>query len=199
MRHAAWSAPPLVAGLLIGGASRRMGRPKALVEWGGSTLAERVAAAARAVIPELLLLGSGPVPGPLAACARLEDPPGLAGPLAALAAALAARPDRAWLLLACDQPLLTPEAIRWLIDERRGGAVAVMARRSPERVEPLPAIYEPAAREAVAELRAAGELSLQPLGRRPDVATPVVPAALAAAWTSVDTPADLAALAQEEP
>ena len=40
--------PPLVGGILIGGGSRRMGRPKALLEWDGATFVERIAAALRA-------------------------------------------------------------------------------------------------------------------------------------------------------
>jgi molybdopterin-guanine dinucleotide biosynthesis protein A len=194
MATEAWSAPPLVAGLLVGGASRRMGRPKALVEWDGVALAERVVSAARAAVAELVLLGDGPVPDPLSGCERIADAPEAAGPLAALLAALAARPGSAWILLGCDQPLVSPAAIRWLRAQRRRERIAILPRRGPERVEPLLAIYEPSVGPVLAALRGSGDFSLQPLARRGDVATPRVPEALAAAWTSVDTPEELAAL-----
>jgi molybdopterin-guanine dinucleotide biosynthesis protein A len=189
-----WSPPPLVAGLLVGGGSRRMGRPKALVELAGVPLAERAAAAARSIAADLVLLGDGPVPRSLAACPRIPDPEGVAGPLAAALAAFAARPGAAWLLLGCDQALASAAACAWLAGERASDRRAVLPRRGSERIEPLLAIYEPAALPLLAALRDRGELSLQPLAREAGVATPRVPDALMEAWTSVDSPAALAAL-----
>ncbi len=86
----AWSRiasalPPLAVGLLVGGASRRMGSAKALALLGGRALAERAAAAAAAVSSELYLLGAGPVPASLETAPRLPDRPGVGGPLGAVA------------------------------------------------------------------------------------------------------------------
>lgn len=186
--------PALAVGLLVGGASRRMGRAKALVRLGDATLAERAAAAAAAVSAELYLLGAGPVPPALADAPRLADRAGLRGPLAAALAALAARPDRAWLLLACDQGLVTAAACLWLAAERAPERIAILPRRSDAGVEPLLAIYEPAARAALERIAAAGDGSLQALAAVAGVATPTPPAALLSAWTSIDDPATLAAL-----
>lgn len=186
------SLPPLVGGLLVGGASRRFGRPKALEKLDGRSFAERVAAALAAVAGEVVLLGAGEVPAALAGLERLADAPGVGGPLAGVLAALAARPDRAWLIAACDQPRLDEAALRWLVAARAPGRIAVLPRATPARVEPFPAIYEPAALAVVAALGRGGDRSLQPLGRRADVATPILPPALAAAWTDVDAPGDLA-------
>jgi len=186
--------PDLAVGLLVGGASRRMGSAKALVRLGDATLAERAAAAAAAVSRELFLLGDGPVPAALAHAPRLADRAGLRGPLAAALAALAARPDRAWLLLACDQGLASAAACRWLAGERAPERIAILPRRSDAGVEPLLAIYEPSARAALERIAAAGGGSLQALAAVGGVATPRPPAALRAAWTSIDDPATLAAL-----
>jgi molybdopterin-guanine dinucleotide biosynthesis protein A len=192
--RASRALPPLAAGLLVGGAGLRMGRPKALVELGGVPLAARVAAAVAAVAPELFLLGAGEVPEALAGRPRLSDAPGVAGPLAGLLAALRAAPERAWLLVACDQALASSAACRWLARERAAERIAILPRLVPERIEPLLAIYEPAALGELERMAAAGELSLQPLARVAGVATPAPPSALAAAWTSVDTPELLAEL-----
>jgi len=178
--------PPLAAGLLVGGASRRFGRAKALEPLAGRAFAERVAAALEAVAGEVVLLGGGPVPPALAGRVRLADAPEAAGPLAGLLAALRARRDRAWLVAACDQPFLTAAACRWLAGERAPDRVAVLPRADARRVHPFPGIYEPGALPVLEALAASGVLSLQPLGRRPDVATPAPPAALEAALRDLD-------------
>lgn len=191
---------PLAVGLLVGGASRRMGSAKALALLGGRALAERAAAAAAAVSSELYLLGAGPVPASLETAPRLPDRPGVGGPLGAVLAALDARPDRAWLLLACDQGLATAAACRWLVGERAPDRIAILPRRSASGVEPLLAIYEPAARAALERLLAGGGRSLQALAALSGVATPSPPTSLAKAWTSIDDRQALAALeAAREP
>jgi molybdenum cofactor guanylyltransferase len=185
--------PPLLGALLVGGASRRFGRPKALAELAGRTFAERLAAALSEVTGEVLLLGEGPVPASLAGLPRVADAPGQGGPVAGLLGALATCPGRALLVTACDQPLLDAAALRWLVAQRRPGALALVARLDPERIEPFPGIYEPASRPLLAALARAGG-SLQPLGRRPDVRVADVPPELCAAWTSIDDEATLARL-----
>ncbi|HSM52334.1 MAG TPA: molybdenum cofactor guanylyltransferase, partial [Thermoanaerobaculia bacterium] len=136
---------PLCGGLLVGGASRRMGTPKQLLEIGGRALGEIVATALAPHVETLCLLGDGEVPPELAGLPRLADLPGIGGPLAGMLAALRARPGDGWLVAACDQPGLTPEAVAWLVARRGEGELAVLPRRAPGRVEPFPGIDEAAA------------------------------------------------------
>lgn len=126
-----------VAGILVGGRSRRMGRPKlSLPLPGGKTLIEHVAdAVARAQpwIEEVLLLGLSPeLPGPVAGLRILPDVEACAGPLAGLCALLAYAQQRWSLLLACDMPLLEPR----LLERLRAAAspdVDAIAFRRPDR------------------------------------------------------------------
>jgi len=185
------SLPPLAGGLLVGGASRRFGRPKALEPLAGRTFAERIAEALAALTGEVVLLGGGEIPAALGGLPRCADAQGVRGPLAGVLAGLAARPDRAWLIAACDQPWLDGAALAWLVACRAPGRIAVLPRTTAERVEPFPGVYEPAARAVLERAARDGELSLQPFGRRPDVVTPRLPPALAAAWRDVDAPTDL--------
>ncbi len=185
-----------VGGLLVGGESRRMGEPKALARLGGRSLAERVAAALAEVPLEVSLLGAGPVPPTLAGLARLPDVAEASGPMAAVLAALRARPEAAWLLVACDQALVSAAACRWLLAARKAGALGVLPRFSSGPAEPMLAIYEPAARAPLELLAARGERSLQPFARLPGVLAPEPPSELAAAWTSLDSPSDLERAAQ---
>ncbi len=181
--------PPLLGGVLVGGASRRMGRPKQLLELAGRTFVERVVTALAPVVEEVTLLGGGEVPTSLARLSRLADDAAARGPLAGLLAAFAARPDAAWLVAACDQPWLDRPLLEWLIGQRRADALAVLPRPPGPRLAPFPGIYEPA---VLPWLRAAaGRGALQPLGELAGVRTPEVPVALLPALRDADAPADL--------
>ncbi len=186
-------AVALSAGLLVGGASRRFGSAKALAPLAGRPLASRVAATLRTVSPDLVLLGEGQVPPDLGALPRLADVPGVGGPLAGILAALRLRPPRAWLVAACDQALATPEACAWLLGARGPGVVAVLPRRGAGGIEPLLALYEPAALPLLEALAASGRSSLQPLAGASGVVTPRVPPDLLEAWTSFDRAVEVAA------
>lgn len=208
--------PRLLGGLLVGGASRRMGRPKALIAVGGTTLAERAAAALAPHVERVVLLGGGPVPPALERLERLADAPltphrtnggaaagdagqsaasesgGGAGPLAALLAALRAEPDAAWVLCPCDLPAVRPEAVAWLVAQRRPERRAVMARLAADAPpEPLLALYEPAIRPAVEDLAAAGGRAPRLLAGLPGVALVAPPQELAACWRDADLPEHL--------
>lgn len=167
----AWGAP-LFAGLLVGGQSSRMGRPKQLVGFGGSTFGEIAARALSAAVgeagparngdslsPKVAILGAGPIPDTLQCLARVPDVPRLAGPIAGLLAAHRWAPGAAWVLAACDHPWVSAADIRWLMHRRRPGIWAILPRQSDDHPCPTLALYEPQALEIL-------ERSL--LGRGPD-------------------------------
>jgi molybdopterin-guanine dinucleotide biosynthesis protein A len=91
--------------------------------------------------------------------AALADPlPGL-GPIAGVLAAFTARPDAAWLVVACDLPLLDAQAIAELVRHRAPDADAVAFVGDRGRPEPMAAVWEPSLARAVADAVAAGRLS----------------------------------------
>ncbi len=152
--------PGAPAGLLLtGGASRRMGRDKALIEVDGVTLADRAAAVLAEVCDPVLEVG----PGHTSLPAVREDPPG-SGPLAALEAGWAELRRRGHdgpvLVLAVDMPWVTPELLRWLAD-RPGGTTAVP--RVGDHPQPLCARYQPATLDLVAGYLASGRRRLRDL------------------------------------
>ena len=189
---------PLRAAVLVGGASRRMGRPKEALEVGGERLLDRILAALQAAgCGPAVLLGAGrEVAGPAAALPRLPDAPGVEGPLAGLLAAL--RSERAaWLVVACDLPLLSPPAVEWLAAQRAPAHARDCWAVLPcvaGRVQPLLAVYEPESLELVEELAASGKPSPSRLAGHARVWSPQPPPALAAAWSNANTPGELAAL-----
>jgi molybdopterin-guanine dinucleotide biosynthesis protein A len=188
--------PPLFGGVLMGGESRRMGQPKQLLTWRGLTFLERVVAAVRPHVDALFLLGAGPAPSACDALPRLPDVAvgSGGGPLAGLLAATRHAPDAAWLIVACDLPQLDADAVAWLVAQRAEGHAAVLPRGPAGFVEPLFALYEPAAGALLEDLAARGVRAPSRLDGHPGVATPTLPAALAAKIRNVNRPEDLTAL-----
>ncbi len=124
-----------VAGVLAGGLSRRMGRPKALLPHPtGGTLIEHVVGVALKVSEEVVIAGSsGPLPKSLIHLPVLSDARPNSGPLAALCALLSYAHDRWAVLIACDMPYLGPNLIRQLLT-RAGEQVDAVAFSRPKLV-----------------------------------------------------------------
>jgi molybdopterin-guanine dinucleotide biosynthesis protein A len=190
------TARSAVAGLLLtGGASRRMGSDKALLEVDGHRLVDRAAAVLRAVADPVIEVG----PGWSGLAAVREDPPG-SGPLAALgagAAALrAAGHDGQVLVLAVDMPRVSVELLRFLA--RRGGPETAVPR-ADGHPQPMCARYGPDVLAAVDERLAAGGQSLRDLLETLAASGAVgwvereewEPVAGPDAFSDVDTPEDL--------
>ena len=173
----------VAAAVLAGGARRRMGADTATLAVDGAALASTVlAAAARVAGPVVLVAPEGHPARRLAG--RVVTDPG-EGPLAALAAALAALADDHVLVLAGDHPGLRVELLAHLVALAPGGE-AVACRRGP-RLEPLVAVYRraPALATARARLAAGGDRSL--LGLLAALDTVVVEES---AWRALDPAGD---------
>jgi molybdenum cofactor guanylyltransferase len=142
----------VAAAVLAGGASRRMGRDKATLAVGGVELAAAVLDAAARVAGPVALVAPEGHPARRLASLVVTDPG--EGPLAALAAALAALEAGHVLVLAGDHPGLRVELLAHLVGlAPRGEAVA--CRRGP-RLEPLVAVYRRVPALAEAKVRLAG-------------------------------------------
>lgn len=131
----------MAVAILAGGASRRMGRDKALLPWRAGTLLEAMLAIARQAGADALAIA-----GPAARYGRFGVPciedrwPGR-GPLAAIAGALESLPVERLLVLGCDMPFVPPRLLQWLWAlDAPAGAWVVPAPESG-RLEPLCAIY----------------------------------------------------------
>ena len=184
---------PVLGGVLVGGQSRRMGRPKQLVEIGNLTMIEHIVGALSGEVDEVVLLGDGPVPTSLEGLAWVADADGCRGPMAGILGALRSRPDACWVMTPCDLPLLRGAAVRWLLQSRRPGAWAVLPSLGGF-VEPLLALYEPEARALVEEAAAACEHALHRLASKAGVVTTEPPEALRQCWFNANTPHELASL-----
>lgn len=152
--------PPLFGLVLAGGASTRMQRDKATLSyhgkpqltWAYELLSPWCATTFVSVRPEQR---DEPVRAGLPQI--VDRQPGI-GPIAGIAAALQEHPKAAWLVVACDLPFLDESTLRHLVAERDPSRLATAYRSSHDTLpEPLCAIWEPQAREAVLEYIATGK------------------------------------------
>ena len=103
-----------------------------------------------------------------------------------MCAALRWRPEARWIFLACDSPLVTAQALRWLKDQSRPGIWAVQPCQSTEAIpEPLPGWYDLRATSLLESARGPSWLA-----RHPRTATPVLPPEHATAWLNFNSPAE---------
>lgn len=80
------------------------------------------------------------------------------GPIAGIAAAQAAHPDVAWLVIACDLPFLDIATLQYLVKHRDASKPATAFTSTHDGLpEPLCAIWEPSSREAVQAWIASGK------------------------------------------
>jgi len=193
-RTAATSVRPILGGLLIGGGSKRMGRPKSRLMFDDATFGERIVDVMKKHVTEIHLLGDGPIPRGLADLPRFPDPPNVGGPLAGILAALRARRGVGWIIVGCDQPLITDDALTWLLNQRKPDRLAIMPRMDAERIEPLLAIYETGILEQAEKLAAQGISRIRKIALAEGVFMPTPPVELRACWTNVNTPEDYALL-----
>ena len=127
--------------ILVGGASTRMGRDKAMLPDRGATLVEHIAATVVAAAGNVVLVGN-PEKYSSLGYPVVPDPMDGAGPLAGLCAALTSS-DADWnLVLACDMPGVSAGFLRALLDAaERTGADALLPAGPSGRPEPLCAVY----------------------------------------------------------
>jgi molybdopterin-guanine dinucleotide biosynthesis protein A len=136
--------------VLVGGQSSRMGRDKALLPYGGSTMASHVAFEVKTAAGSAVLVGDPKRYGGLGYPVVPDLRPGW-GPLAGIEAALGSTGALWNLVAACDMPRLSARFLRTLLEraEGRGGlcTVPVAPGGGPE---PLCAVWRSDALPVVA-------------------------------------------------
>jgi len=155
-----------VSGVIIaGGASRRLGRNKALERIGGRALIERVIDSLVPLTIEVVAVVARPEQ---AAALRLpswvrvvsDRYPGR-GSLGGIFTGLDASAEPWGLVVACDMPFLNLELLRHLIEESSN--VDVVVPRLGGQPEPLHALYSKACLAPMERMLRAGDLKIAPL------------------------------------
>lgn len=137
--------PPLQGLVLAGGKSRRMGTDKSVLAYHDRPQRDVMLDLIAGFCQQTFLSCRPDQAGELVFSHDVLPDTFLGlGPMGAILSAFRQQPDSAWLVVACDLPLLDEAAIRHLVENRDPSAIAT-AYRSPvnEFPEPLVAIWEP--------------------------------------------------------
>jgi molybdopterin-guanine dinucleotide biosynthesis protein A len=129
-----------------------MQRDKATLEYAGRSQLERAVELITPLVERVFVsVRPDQTADPLRArYAQIIDSGEVSGPIAGIIAAQARHPDAAWLVLACDLPLLDRQTLQHLLRSRRPERQATAYRSSRDGLpEPLCAIYEPSSRNAI--------------------------------------------------
>ena len=187
-----WLKTPVFGCVLIGGRNTRMGTPKHLIVENGKTWLEKTICILKNVTQKVVIAGAGDVPDEINGIIRLPDVPDIQGPMSGILSAMRWAPYSSWLMTACDQPYLSPEALRWLLSTRRPGVWATLPASSENgNIEPLLAHYDFRSHILFEQLAAQGDYTLVRISDDSKVIKVSPPCKLAAAWTNINTKAEL--------
>jgi molybdopterin-guanine dinucleotide biosynthesis protein A len=127
--------------ILVGGASRRMGRDKALLDFAGQPLIERIARELSAVVSTVSLVGARQ---PYGAFKNVPDVYQEWGALGGIHAALMAAKTDWTAVVACDLPFVTGELFERLVTFRNDMTGAIVPIQADGRPQPVCGLYRAA-------------------------------------------------------
>ncbi len=184
---------PVWGCVLIGGRSSRMGRPKHLLrDEQGKTWLENTIATLHPLLDGVVVSGAGVLPEAVASTPRLSDVPGVAGPLTGILAAGRWQPLVSWLLVACDMPFFSAEAVKWLLAGRRPGCWGRVPKfAGNDRLEPLLAWYDFRSIHLFEEQLYSGKMRIAEAAGDMRIDHPIIPEKLCYAWENINTPEQL--------
>lgn len=140
-------AKPILQGLVLaGGKSARMGFDKGAVNWYGKEQRYHVADLLKKHCADVYISCRDTEQQGEIAPEYLSLPDTFTGlgPYGAILSAMREQPDRAWLVIACDLPLVDAHVIQNLIDNRNPASIATAYKsQKNDFPEPLITIYEP--------------------------------------------------------
>jgi molybdenum cofactor guanylyltransferase len=154
---------PLNGLVLAGGKSTRMGKDKALLQWHGKEqmyyLADMLEEFCNEVFISCRIDQANSIDKKYKV---ITDEYKNAGPLAAIISAFHQNRNCAWLVVACDLPLIDEKTIEYLIQHRDQTAIATTYKSPYDNLpEPLITIWEPGALPLLESALSKGRLSPQ--------------------------------------
>ena len=136
--------PPLKALLLVGGKSQRMGSDKANIDYHGKPQYQHIHDLLSSKIDNVYISCRKDQVNQYTGYHTIPDSFDDLGPLGGILSAFRSDPNAAWMVLACDLPLLSEATIDQLIEERDPLSAGTAFKSTfSEWMEPLISIYEP--------------------------------------------------------
>lgn len=134
--------------VLAGGRSQRMGVDKGTMLWHGVEQRYYVADMLKEFCDEVFISCRAEQQAEIQNYTTIPDAYTELGPYGAILSAFKAYPDKTWLVVACDLPLLDKETLQQLIAERDAGKMATTFESPHDGLpEPLITIWEPSSHE----------------------------------------------------
>ncbi len=125
--------------ILAGGASRRMGRNKALLQLDGRPLIAIIAGRLRTVADEIIIVSNDGATYSAYGDRCVPDVFAGMGTLAGIHAGLSAARHEWAFVVGCDMPFIDPAVISWFVEHAGGADVTIL--KHAEGIEPLHAVY----------------------------------------------------------
>ncbi len=132
-----------IAGVILaGGESSRMGMNKSqIVLRNGRTMLEQMIAQLQPIVDEIIVAGGTEINCSLGGVKSLSDLHPHCGPISGIETALTSNYTDAYLIVACDQPLLTTSLLAKLISEVKKTALVYFKDESGNCLDPFPGLY----------------------------------------------------------
>ncbi|MFI5195618.1 MAG: NTP transferase domain-containing protein [Chitinophagales bacterium] len=143
--------PPLYGLVLAGGKSKRMGFDKSAIQWHGKEQRYYMADLLASICTEVFISCRPEQQNKIDPQYKtLIDTYTMPGPYAAILSAFKENPNVAWLVVACDLPLLDLDTLQYLIQHRDTASIATTFKSPFDSLpEPLITIWEPASYTAL--------------------------------------------------
>jgi molybdopterin-guanine dinucleotide biosynthesis protein A len=159
IRHRFLQPAPMKSLILTGGKSVRMGRDKALINYHGQAQFLHLyhLLDSQGLEPYISCREEQAEFFEEAKCRTIVDRINGFGPLGGIISSFMSHPDHAWLVVACDLPMLDIEIIQQLMNSRKSTSIATSFQSPHDKFpEPLIAIWEPSAYMRIMEFVAQG-------------------------------------------
>lgn len=139
------SLPPVYGLVLAGGESRRMGQDKGSIAYHGKPQRDHMAELLSKICQKTFI-SARPNQEIITSHSLIHDTFLNLGPYGAILSAFRQHPNAAWLVVACDLPLLDEATLQQLLQHRNPSKIATAFQSPTEQFpEPLIAIWEPKA------------------------------------------------------
>ena len=167
---------PIIKGLILsGGLSSRMGTEKRLLNYHGKTQEQYLYELMKPFCDEVFVSINENQQTTLPA---IQDVPeiNVKSPIVGIFSAFQQFPDSAWLVIACDMPLVNHETITFLLENRNAEKYATAFENPEEHFpEPLLTIFEPRFYQPLQEFLKQGKKATMRLLQSLDIALLQVP------------------------
>ncbi len=150
--------PPLYGLVLAGGKSVRMGQDKGIIKWHGTEQRYYMADLLKSACANVFISCRAEQQNEIDPRYNLiPDSYTGSGPMTGIHSAFKAHPAAAWLVTACDLPLLDIATLEYVVTNRNANALATTFQSPFDGLpEPLITIWEPAAYEVLLSFLADG-------------------------------------------